>query len=530
MPVRGNQVFAYSHHKRLVEEMLADYRSRHPALEQVVLRIGTILGANVRNQITDLFEKPRLLAIAGSDSPFVFIWDQDVVAIIVRPFARRAGRHLQRGRRRRARPSTKSPRAWASAALSCPPWLLKGALAVLKPLGLTQYGPEQLDFLRYRPVLLNTRLKRVRLHPALHLVRGVRDLPESSDGQGGTQRDRVTSEASKDSEMKPLLSPAACALPLGTVLPGCTGLDAAGPRRRQQAPGPGHGDAGAPTRRRHRHLGSTAIPHPASCSRALFEVTRFTDAKGQAVLPDSARPFRLRLRKPGFKLLAVESGDLGAKPVLTLVAETDSGPWPSSGRPMPGRSTLGKTLTDEAVRKEFVLQCGFCHQQGGAFLRRDRSAAEWSTVIQRMVRYGARLSSQAKRRLPALLEAHWKKINANPALVPDGTPWAPDSGRHADPRVGDWRPVLADARPPAAQQRPGLRRRQPAGPRLRDRSGHRRTTPSTRSRRSRGDKLGGLLTGRLREFPNTDLPGHPFAGRIAQGRATSSSRRRTSGG
>ena len=39
--------------------------------------------------------------------------------------------------------------------------MLKGALALLKPLGLTQYGPEQLDFLRYRPVLLNTRLKTV---------------------------------------------------------------------------------------------------------------------------------------------------------------------------------------------------------------------------------------------------------------------------------------------------------------------------------------------------------------------------------
>ena len=84
MPVRGNEVFAYAHHKRLVEEMLADYRKNHPELEQVVLRIGTILGATVHNQITDMFEKPRLLAIRGSDSPFVFIWDQDVVGIILR--------------------------------------------------------------------------------------------------------------------------------------------------------------------------------------------------------------------------------------------------------------------------------------------------------------------------------------------------------------------------------------------------------------------------------------------------------------
>jgi UDP-glucose 4-epimerase len=96
MPVRGNAVFAYSHHKRLVEEMLADYRNDHPALEQVVLRIGTILGPTVRNQITDMFEKPRLLAIRGLDSPFVFIWDQDVVGIILRAVSDGPARHLQR--------------------------------------------------------------------------------------------------------------------------------------------------------------------------------------------------------------------------------------------------------------------------------------------------------------------------------------------------------------------------------------------------------------------------------------------------
>jgi UDP-glucose 4-epimerase len=32
-------------------------------------------------------------------------------------------------------------------------------LAVLHPIGLSQYGPEQVDFLRYRPVLSNARLK-----------------------------------------------------------------------------------------------------------------------------------------------------------------------------------------------------------------------------------------------------------------------------------------------------------------------------------------------------------------------------------
>ena len=45
--------------------------------------------------------------------------------------------------------------------MTLPAWLLQAALALLKPLGLTQYGPEQVNFLRYRPVLDNRRLKEV---------------------------------------------------------------------------------------------------------------------------------------------------------------------------------------------------------------------------------------------------------------------------------------------------------------------------------------------------------------------------------
>jgi UDP-glucose 4-epimerase len=40
-----------------------------------------------------------------------------------------------------------------------PPGLVRVALGLLHPLGLSQYGPEQVDFLRYRPVLDNRRLK-----------------------------------------------------------------------------------------------------------------------------------------------------------------------------------------------------------------------------------------------------------------------------------------------------------------------------------------------------------------------------------
>ncbi|MCW1404240.1 NAD-dependent epimerase/dehydratase family protein [Novosphingobium sp. MW5] len=91
-PLRGNVEFAYADHKRQVEEMLAEARVNHPALEQVVLRIGTVLGEGVENQITALFRRKRVLAVAGADSPFVFIWTQDLARILIRAATWRARR------------------------------------------------------------------------------------------------------------------------------------------------------------------------------------------------------------------------------------------------------------------------------------------------------------------------------------------------------------------------------------------------------------------------------------------------------
>ncbi|MDF1602949.1 SDR family oxidoreductase [Nocardioides sp. YIM 152315] len=155
-PVRGNVEFAYSHHKRLVEEMLPSY----PSLEQVVLRIGTILGATVDNQITALFERKRLLRIRGSESPFVFVWDEDVVAIIQQAVTGPVmGVFNVAGDG--ALTISEIAELLGKPVLTIPEPVLRGALAVGSRLGLTPYGPEQTMFLRYRPVLSNERLKTV---------------------------------------------------------------------------------------------------------------------------------------------------------------------------------------------------------------------------------------------------------------------------------------------------------------------------------------------------------------------------------
>ena len=159
-PLRGNEEFAYAHHKRLVEELLERWRREHPEFEQVVFRPGTILGAGTQNQITALFEASRLLGIRGGDDRFVFIWDEDVAACLEQAIRGQAtgvfnlagdgALSLEELATRLGKPL-----------LRLPAGLVRTALAVAKPLGLSRYGPEQVRFLKYRPVLDNTRLKQV---------------------------------------------------------------------------------------------------------------------------------------------------------------------------------------------------------------------------------------------------------------------------------------------------------------------------------------------------------------------------------
>lgn len=157
-PLRASERFAYAHHKRAVEELLAAYRASHPRLGQLVLRIGTVLGATTSNQITALFARRRLLAVRGSDSPFAFIWDEDVVGAIEHGVrGDRTGIYNVAGDGKLTIHELAA--ILGKPVLTFPAKVLEGALAVARALRVGRYGPEQVDFLRYRPVLSNRRLK-----------------------------------------------------------------------------------------------------------------------------------------------------------------------------------------------------------------------------------------------------------------------------------------------------------------------------------------------------------------------------------
>jgi UDP-glucose 4-epimerase len=156
--VRGNPEFAYSDHKRQVEEMLARWREEHPELLQLIFRPGTILGAHTHNQITALFERRYVLGLSGASSPFVIIWDQDVVGAMLQGI-HQGGTGIFNLAGDGTLTLREMARLMRKPYIVVPTALVVAGLWLLKRLRLTQYGPEQVDFLRYRPVLSNRRLK-----------------------------------------------------------------------------------------------------------------------------------------------------------------------------------------------------------------------------------------------------------------------------------------------------------------------------------------------------------------------------------
>lgn len=157
-PLRANASFTYADNKRQVETLLAEYRESHPELKQLVFRPGVVLGERTSNQITDLFRKRVMLAVRGFSTPWTFVWDEDVAGAILHGVEERStGIYNLVGDG--AVPLEEVAKMVGIPLCPLPVWLLREGIRVLSWLGATQFGPEQVDFLRYRPVLSNERLK-----------------------------------------------------------------------------------------------------------------------------------------------------------------------------------------------------------------------------------------------------------------------------------------------------------------------------------------------------------------------------------
>lgn len=157
-PLRGNEDFPYARNKREVEEMLTEWHELYPALEQTVFRPCTVLGPTTDNQITAMFERPVVMGLTGTSTPFSLIADTDVVDALVQAVQR-----PNPGIYNLSSDGFLSLRDIArlnhKPYFAIPPAILKAALWLLHALRITELTPRNVKFIQYRPVLSNEKLK-----------------------------------------------------------------------------------------------------------------------------------------------------------------------------------------------------------------------------------------------------------------------------------------------------------------------------------------------------------------------------------
>jgi len=164
-------------------------------------------------------------------------------------------------------------------------------------------------------------------------------------------------------------------------------------------------------------------PAPGVARTVAPEVTRFSDATGRVEFAERNASMEYLVRKPGYQDLAIKPAVATRELNVTLVPETDP---IKLAEAKPASAWLGALdLGDRDTKLHFQTQCTFCHQQGNSFIRMERTPEAWGDIIQRMQRYGARLSSQDQRALPERLSAGYRKLRENPQLLADPLPWSP---------------------------------------------------------------------------------------------------------
>ena len=231
------------------------------------------------------------------------------------------------------------------------------------------------------------------------------------------------------------------------------------------------------------------------------EITRFTDAAGRVAFADRSEPTEYLVRRPGFQDLAIKPPVGQRELAVTLVPETDP---VKLAEAKPASSWLGALdLGDAGTKLHFQLQCTFCHQQGNAFIRMERTPDEWRDIIRRMLRYGARLSSQDQRALPERLSAGYRKLRENPQLLADPLPWSP---LLAGITITEW--PLGDIFSQVHDMLYAANGLAYVADNIQDRlyEVNPRTNEVTvyKIPHREGERNGGLLAGRLRDFPKHD--------------------------
>lgn len=158
-PIRGNKNLAFAYHKRLVEELLYEVRVNAPQLEQVVLRVGTVLGDGVHTTTSTFLSRQRLLAVKGTKVRYRFVSPCDLVRILLRA-ATTGPQGVYNVVGDGDVTTAQLGSLLEKKVIEVPGWAIKPVMRIAYMLRMCPFEAEQADVLKYRPVLCNDALKR----------------------------------------------------------------------------------------------------------------------------------------------------------------------------------------------------------------------------------------------------------------------------------------------------------------------------------------------------------------------------------
>ncbi len=231
------------------------------------------------------------------------------------------------------------------------------------------------------------------------------------------------------------------------------------------------------------------------------DITAFTGNTGTADIPDRTVDTQYRVRKPGFRdaLVSASAGQAAIR--VALEAETDRFRLAEA---KPANAWLGAlNIGNETAKKHFQMQCAFCHQQGNAFTRAERSPEEWHKTIERMIRYGSRLPTDLQKSLPDILSAEYRRLREHPELIKGGVSWEENLQKVL---ITEW--PIGNAMSQEHDMLIAANRLVYVADNIQDRLYE--VNPATNAvtvykiPHKPGDEPGGLIAGRLKTFPSHD--------------------------
>ena len=242
------------------------------------------------------------------------------------------------------------------------------------------------------------------------------------------------------------------------------------------------------------------------------EITGFAgpDGRLQISYPEAVL-LNVRVRVPGYQDLSQAGVAADAQLHLSLKAESDATAL-AAQQPANAWFAALDFGGDAQLKKTALEQCGFCHQQGSFFMRRERSAEEWQQVLERMIGYGARPASDQQQKLIAVLQKGYTDLRQHPEKVLQAQPWQPQL---AGTQISEW--PIGD---PFSQMHDLLLHSNGkvyVGDNLQDRVWE--IDPQTgqtviyKTPVDQGDEIGGLFSGRLKTYPKLETTAgiHSFA-------------------